>query len=180
MPNGQVYTTDEAIRTLHLEYNSAHEGEPLQLSVQSRHMSGSSFTMSTSGALSDIPSCDDFSTALSEVPSFSSDYPPPSDRNFPMSSTRLSPVASPRMTPQSRTDLVRTQSRGRASPLPRPHIRSAPYSVGASRNKRSSTDSSSTTASPLVAPIMDNQHAQKAFIAHQRQLFQASSQVKFD
>ena len=177
MPIGQAYTTDEAIPILDLKYNSAREGEPLQFGIQSRRMSGSSFTMSTSGALSDIPSCDDFSTALSEAPSFSSDYPPPSNRNSLMSSTHLSPVASPRMTPQSRTELVRTQSRGRASPSPRPHIRSAPYSVEASRNKRWSTGSYSTAASRRAAPFMYNQHAHETFMAHQRQLFQTPSQL---
>jgi hypothetical protein len=58
-----------------------------------------------------------------------------------MSSTQLSPVASPRLPPQHRTDLVRSQSRGRASPSPRPNMRTAPYSTDASRNKRWSTGS---------------------------------------
>lgn len=106
-------------------------------------MSGSSPTMSTSGGLSEMASCDDFSAALSEAPSFSSsDYPPTSNRTSLMSSTQLSPVPSPRLTPQSRPEQVRAQSRGRASPSPRPSKRSAPYSIEASRpNKRWSTGS---------------------------------------
>jgi hypothetical protein len=180
LPIGQAYTTDEAIPILDLKYNEAREGEHLQFGLQSRRMSGSSFTMSTSGALSDIPSCDDFSAALSEAPSFSSDYPPPSNRNSLMSSTHLSPVASPRMTPQSRTELVRTQSRGRASPSPRPHVRSAPYSVDSARNKRWSTGSYATAASRRVAPFMYNQHAHETFMAHQQAhpaMFMANQQM---
>lgn len=102
-----------------------------------------------------MPSYDDFSAALSEAPSFTSDYPPTSNRNSLMSSTQLSPVASPRMTPQSRSDLVRTQSRGRgASPSPRPGLRSAPYNADSSaRNKRWSTGSYGT-ANRRPAPFV--------------------------
>ncbi len=120
------------------------ESEPLNLGRPynpSRRFSGSSFTLSTTGGLSEMHSYEDFSATLSEAPSFTSDYPPPSNRNSLLSSTQLSPVASPRMTPQSRSELVRTQSRGRASPSPRPSMRSAPYSVESSRNKRWSTGS---------------------------------------
>jgi hypothetical protein len=180
LPIGHAYTTDEAIPVLDLKHGGAHEGEQIHFGMQSRRMSGSSFTMSTSGALSDIPSCDDFSTALSEAPSFSSDYPPPSNRNSLMSSTHLSPVASPRMTPQSRTELVRSQSRGRASPSPRPHVRSAPYSVESSRNKRWSTGSYSTPASRRVTPFMYNHQVTEPFMAHQHpnpSMFLASQQM---
>jgi hypothetical protein len=178
---GQAYTTDEAIPILDLRYQGAPpEGDSLNFDGghNPRRMSGSSFTMSTSGGLSDMPSYEDFSAALSEAPSFgseyppsnrnsmissssdypapsnrnsmisnSSDYPPTSNRNSLMSSTQLSPVASPRMTPQSRSELVRTQSRGRASPSPRPGMRAAPYSVESARNKRWSTGSYGTAPS---------------------------------
>ncbi|KKA28064.1 hypothetical protein TD95_003652 [Thielaviopsis punctulata] len=88
---------------------------------------------------------EDFSSALSEAPSLSSDYPPPSNRTSLLSScTQLSPVASPRLGPSGRNELVRTQSRGHASPSPRPGARSAPYSVDANRNKRWSTGSYGT------------------------------------
>lgn len=143
---GQAYTTDEAIPILDLRYHGMpmeNEGLNFEAGMNPRRMSGSSFTMSTSGGLSDMPSYEDFSAALSEAPSFTSDYPPLSNRNSMMSSTQLSPVASPRMTPQSRSELVRTQSRGRgASPSPRPGMRSAPYNVdNSARNKRWSTGS---------------------------------------
>ncbi|EFX00066.1 hypothetical protein CMQ_7068 [Grosmannia clavigera kw1407] len=153
---GQAYTTDEAIPILDLRYagGAAMDGEGLTFDsgLRPRRMSGSSFTMSTSGGLSDMPSYEDFSAALSDAPSYTSDYRPPSNRNSLMSST-LSPVASPRMTPQSRSELVRTQSRGRASPSPRPTVRSAPYSVDGSRtNKRWSTGSYATMPSRRSSP----------------------------
>ncbi|KFY15792.1 hypothetical protein V491_05548 [Pseudogymnoascus sp. VKM F-3775] len=139
---GQAYTTDECVPILDLRYNSGMDNDHLSLEnpYNSRRMSGSSFTMSTSGGLSDMTSYDEFSATLSEAPSFTSDYPPPSNRTSLMSSTQLSPVASPRMTPQNRSELVRTQSRGRASPSPRPSMRSAPYSID-NRSKRWSTGS---------------------------------------
>ncbi|KAI4870803.1 hypothetical protein F4820DRAFT_442672 [Hypoxylon rubiginosum] len=146
MSIGQAFTTDEAIPIIDLRYSGPHmdhEAMGFESNMNPRRMSGSSFTVSTTGGLSDMPSYEDFSAALSEAPSFTSDYPPPSNRNSLMSSTQLSPVASPRMTPQTRSDLVRTQSRGRgASPSPRPGMRSAPYTVDSSaRNKRWSTGS---------------------------------------
>lgn len=158
---GQAYTTDEAIPILDLRYSGPMDNEQMNLEngLNTRRMSGSSFTMSTSGGLSDMPSYEDFSTALSEAPSFASDYPPPSNRNSMMSSTQLSPVASPRMTPQSRSELVRTQSRGRgASPSPRPGVRSAPYSVDSSaRNKRWSTGSYGTMPNRRPSPFVYHQ-----------------------
>ncbi|KAK6207259.1 hypothetical protein LQW54_007343 [Pestalotiopsis sp. IQ-011] len=157
---GQALTTDDAIPILDLRYQGGAMEQDGGLNFDSglnhRRMSGSSFTMSTSGNLSDMPSYDEFSSALSEAPSFS-DYPPTSNRNSMMSSTQLSPVASPRMTPQSRSELVRTQSRGRgASPSPRPGtVRSAPYSVDSSaRNKRWSTGNYGTTPSRRPSPFV--------------------------
>lgn len=181
MSIGQAYTTDEAIPVLDLKYSNmapTQDSDPLNFDSQmnNRRMSGSSFTMSTSGALSDMPSYEDFSAALSEAPSFNSDYPPPSNRNSLMSSTHLSPVASPRMTPQSRSELVRTQSRGRASPSPRPGVRSAPYSVEGARNKRWSTGSYGTAPSRRPSPFM--YHAgHDNFAAQQRLSAQTSSPV---
>ncbi|KAJ1305041.1 hypothetical protein OPQ81_000081 [Rhizoctonia solani] len=118
--------------------------------------------MSTSGGLSDMTSYEDFSAALSDAHSFTSDYPPPSNRNSLMSSTQLSPVASPRMTPQSRSELVRTHSRGRASPSPRPGMRSAPYSVETGRNKRWSTGSYGTMSNRRPSPFV-YQHTPEAY-----------------
>ncbi|KAI0007809.1 hypothetical protein F4779DRAFT_487184 [Xylariaceae sp. FL0662B] len=163
---GQAYTADEAIPILDLRYSGSQmENDSMGFEPGlKRRMSGSSFTMSTTGGLSDMPSYEEFSAALSEAPSFTSDYPPPSNRNSLMSSTQLSPVASPRMTPQSRSDLVRTQSRGRgASPSPRPGMRSAPYSVdSSSRNKRWSTGSYGTTPNRRPSPFV-YQHPHDAY-----------------
>ncbi|EXF75289.1 hypothetical protein CFIO01_12381 [Colletotrichum fioriniae PJ7] len=172
---GQAYTTDEAIPVLDLRYQQ-QDNEPFNFDCgpNPRRMSGSSFTMSTSGALSDMPSYEDFSAALSEAPSFSSDYPPPSNRNSLMSSTQLSPVASPRMTPQGRSELVRTQSRGRASPSPRPGMRSAPYSVERGTTKRWSTGSYGTQQNRRQTPFVFHQ-GHDAFGAHQRMSSRHSS-----
>jgi hypothetical protein len=141
---GQAFTTDEHVPILDLSYQeNGTENEPSNddTNFNSRPLSGSSFTLSTTGGVSDMLSYDDFSATLSEAPSFSSDYPPLSNRNSLMSSTHLSPVPSPRMTPQNRSEVVRSQSRSRASPSPRPCMRSAPYSVDAARHKRWSTGS---------------------------------------
>ncbi|CAI4211459.1 unnamed protein product [Parascedosporium putredinis] len=175
---GQAYTTDEAIPILDLRYQSHHhsEGEPLCLdtNMNNRRMSGSSFTMSTSGGLSEMASYEDFSAALSEAPSFGSEYPPTSNRNSLMSSTQLSPVASPRMTPQSRSELVRTHSRGRASPSPRPGMRTAPYSVDAARNKRWSTGSYGPGPNRRPSPFVYHPGSE-LFAAHQRMSSRHSS-----
>ena len=156
---GQAYMLDEAIPVMDLRLsNPSVEGECLKIEdgcLNFRRMSGSSFSMSTNGALSEMTSLEDFSTGLSEEPSFSSEYPPPSNRNSLMSSTQLSPVASPRMTPLGRSELVRTQSRGRGtSPSPRPGVRSAPYSVDGSRIKRWSTESSGSMPSRRHSPFI--------------------------
>lgn len=168
MSMSQSYTTDEAVPVLDLRYSTpGMDNEPLGFdnAYNSRRMSGSSFTLSTTGPLSEIPSYDDFSTTLSEAQSYTSDYPPPSNRNSLMSSTQLSPVASPRMTPQNRSELVRTQSRGRASPSPRPSMRSAPYSTEGRVGKRWSTGSYAPTPNRRPSPFVYN-HAQEMFSAH--------------
>ncbi|XMA08563.1 hypothetical protein WAI453_001354 [Rhynchosporium graminicola] len=160
MGMGQAYTSDESAPILDLRYpGPGMDSDRLSLeqSYTSRRMSGSSFTMSTTGALSEMPSYEDFSTTLSEAPSFSSEYPPPSNRNSLMSSTQLSPVASPRMTPQNRSELVRTQSRGRASPSPRPSMRSAPYTMDSTRNKRWSTGSYAPLPNRRPSPFVYHQ-----------------------
>ncbi|KAL3428355.1 hypothetical protein PVAG01_01864 [Phlyctema vagabunda] len=156
MTIGQAYTTDEHVPILDLRYQGGQGIDSEQVNFDrayaSRRLSGSSFTLSTT--LSEMQSYEDFSTTLSEAPSFSSDYPPTSNRNSLMSSTQLSPVASPRMTPQNRSELVRTQSRGRASPSPRPSMRSAPYSIESTRGKRWSTGSYAPTPSRRPSPFV--------------------------
>lgn len=171
MPIGQALTTDEAIPIFDLDSHDPSQADyRYQLNfndaVDPRRISGSSFTMSTSGVLSDIHSYEDFSTAMSDAPSFCSDYPPPSNRNSWMSSTQLSPVASPRMSSQGRSELVRAQSRGRASPSPRPSARSAPYSIdGPRNNKRWSTG---TMSNRRHTPFM-YQGGTETQVVHQRE-----------
>ncbi|KAG9233989.1 hypothetical protein BJ875DRAFT_28040 [Amylocarpus encephaloides] len=160
MHMGQPFSTDESTPILDLRFpGPGMDSDRLSMdqSYSSRRMSGSSFTMSTTGALSEMPSYEDFSASLSEAPSFSSDYPPPSNRNSLMSSTQLSPVASPRMTPQNRSELVRTQSRGRASPSPRPSMRSAPYTMDSTRSKRWSTGSYAPLPNRRPSPFVYHQ-----------------------
>ncbi len=160
MNMGQAFGSDESAPILDLRYQGPGtdcDRLSFEQSYNSRRMSGSSFTLSTTGALSEMPSYEDFSATLSEAPSFSSDYPPTSNRNSLMSSTQLSPVASPRMTPQHRSELVRTQSRGRASPSPRPSMRSAPYSMDSSRSKRWSTGSYAPLPNRRPSPFVYHQ-----------------------
>ncbi|TVY86131.1 hypothetical protein LAWI1_G008945, partial [Lachnellula willkommii] len=160
MHMGQAFSTDESAPILDLRFSGpGMDSDRLSLepSYRSRRMSGSSFTMSTTGALSEMQSYEDFSTTLSEAQSYSSDYPPRSNRNSLMSSTQLSPVASPRMTPQHRSELGRTQSRGRASPSPRPSMRSAPYNMDSSRSKRWSTGSYAPAPNRRPSPFIYHQ-----------------------
>ncbi|KAI1812066.1 hypothetical protein GGS20DRAFT_578586 [Poronia punctata] len=165
MPIGQAFTTDEAIPVLDLRYPNTHvenDAMKLESGLKPRPISGSSFTVSTTG-LSDMPPYEEFSTTLSEAPSHSSDYPPPSNRNSLMSSTQLSPVASPRMPPQSRTDLVRAQSRGRGASPSRSIVRSPPYNVeNSARNKRWSTGSYATKSNRRPSPFVYH-HTHDAF-----------------
>ncbi|KAL7903153.1 hypothetical protein HDV64DRAFT_4898 [Trichoderma sp. TUCIM 5745] len=144
-PIGQAYTTDDSVSILDLRYSTPSQDNSDRLnldgSVASHRLSGSSYAVSTTGGLSDMPSYEDFSAALSDVRSLNSDYPPPSNRTSLMSSTQLSPVPSPRLTPQIRPEQVRTQSRGRASPSPRPSMRTAPYDITRGNKQRWSTGS---------------------------------------
>ncbi|KAK4149258.1 hypothetical protein C8A00DRAFT_47093 [Chaetomidium leptoderma] len=165
---GQAYTTDEAIPILDLRSGPPMDTDPAAFDgVNPRRMSGSSFTVSTSGGMSEMTSYEDFSTAFSDAPSLTSDYPPLSNRTSMISSTQLSPVASPRMTPQSRSELVRTQSRGRASPSPRPGVRAMPYSVESARNKRWSTGSYGTASNRRPSPFVYH-HPHDAYNVHAR------------
>lgn len=168
---GHAFSSDESISILDLKFQGHnHDGElPFNGQADPRRMSGSSFT---TGAMSDMTSYEDFSTTMSETPSFVSDYPLPSKRNSYISSTQLSPVASPRMTPQSRSELVRTASRGRASPSPRPGKRSAPYSVEAVKSKRWSTGSYATTPNRRTSPFIYSPH-QDAYGIHSRKNYHA-------
>lgn len=163
MTIGQAITTDEAIPVLDLRPSAFQLDHHYDQTFKSRPLSGSSFTMSTTGPLSEMTSFEDFSATMSDAHSFVSDYPPRSNRNSLMSSTQLSPVASPRMTPQTRSELVRTQSRGRASPSPRPTMRSAPYNMDSSRSKRWSTGSYATTPSRRQSPFVFNYGPQEMF-----------------
>ncbi|KAK2765559.1 hypothetical protein FQN54_008413 [Arachnomyces sp. PD_36] len=112
---------------------SDQESLPFDL-TSSRRPSASSYSMSSTGV---IPPFD--TSALSgypEISTYGSDYTPRS--SLALSSTPLSPLLSPRC-PQP--DISRTAStRSRASPSPRPCMRTAPYTLDGGR-KRWSTGS---------------------------------------
>ncbi|KHN99651.1 uncharacterized protein MAM_02504 [Metarhizium album ARSEF 1941] len=156
---GQAYTTDDAVPIIDLRYSTqSQEAASLSMEGEIRHrrLSNSSLTISTSEHMSDIPSSyDDYPAGLSEAPSYTSDYlSTASNRTSLMSSIQLSPVASPRTTPQSRPEQVRAQSRGRASPSPRPSVRSAPYTLEASKSQRWSTGSYALTTEHRHSPMI--------------------------
>ncbi|OAQ70077.1 hypothetical protein VFPPC_13298 [Pochonia chlamydosporia 170] len=176
-PIGQAYTTDEAVPIIDLRYSSqSQDGANLSMDggIHGRRLSNSSLTISTSEPLSDVPSSyDDFPAGLSEAPSYASDYlSTASNRTSLMSSIHLSPVASPRANPQSRSDQVRTQSRGRASPSPRPSARSAPYSLEGSKSQRWSTGSYAPTQNRRHSPMVYH-GAQDGYVSHQRMSLQS-------
>ncbi|ATY64170.1 conserved fungal [Cordyceps militaris] len=157
-PIGQAYTTDESIPIIDLRFSqSRHELGSSYSDHTANRRPDSSIGMSTPTAFSDMPATcgggDDGSTTLSEAPTFS-DYGTLSNRTSLMSTTHMSPVGSPRLTPQSRPDQMRAQSRGRASPSPRPSMRSAPYSTEGLRNTtRWSTGSQNVGQGRLQSPF---------------------------
>ncbi|PNP59322.1 hypothetical protein FNYG_14937 [Fusarium nygamai] len=162
-------TPDEAIPVLTLKQGTLVEEDLVAIVDCSKQhqMPGSSFSPSTSSAFSDMP-LDDFSAVLSEVPSFGSDYPPPSNRTPMMSAARFWTVDSPRTDPQSRTAPVRTRNRSRgASPSPRPsNVRFAPYSVKGPRLERWSNGTGNTSASRKPAQY-DYHPCQDVYNGHQ-------------
>ena len=117
-----AYARDEHEPSLVVDHQVQHGQSYFEELTDPRNLSGSC-TVSTSEPSSDMH-----------------DYPPASSHNSLMGSMPLSPVASPRLPLQGRSNLVRTSSRGCASPSPRPGMRSAPYSTEP-RNKRWSTGS---------------------------------------
>lgn len=134
--------SDEHNTIINLSQFPTSLDEPINLQSHPnpRRQSGSSF-VSSAGPMNDPPDASSYPETLS----YTSDYTPQSSLNI--SSTPLSPVRSPRRTPQ---DMVRTSSRTRASPSPRPSMRSNQYSLDAVRNKQSSTGS--YTSSPAKRP----------------------------
>lgn len=177
-PIGQAYTTDEAVPIIDLRFsNHRQELESLNNDYDLNRRSASSMTVSTTGPLSDIPSYDDFTNSnTSDAPGFS-DYPPLSNRTSLMSSTHLSPVASPRASLQNQTrpEVMRSQSRGRASSSPRPSARSAPYSLDAARGgARWSTGSYNNSQARRQSPFSYGVH-QDTSNSMQRASLQAPS-----
>jgi hypothetical protein len=142
MTIGQAFTTDEHT-PLDLRYSTPIDGENNNddVNFDSKRYSDSSFALSVNGAVSDVTAYEDFSTTVSEAFSWNSEYPTFSNRTSLLSTAQLSPVASPRVPVQNRYELVRTQSRGRATPSPRHSMRAVPYSMDATRSKRWSTGS---------------------------------------
>lgn len=118
--------------------------EPINLQAASyaRRQSSSSF-VSSAGPMNDPPDVSSYPENLS----YTSDYTNHSSLN--MSSTPLSPVPSPRCTPQ---EMVRASSRPRASPSPRPSMRSNAYAIDAMRNKRASTGSFTSSPAKRSSP----------------------------
>ncbi|KAM4057101.1 hypothetical protein HRG_003949 [Hirsutella rhossiliensis] len=150
-PIGQAYTTDDAVTILDLRYpDSTQDGQPLNLdgSLNRRKMSGSSLT-----AMSDLPPYEDFSAALSEAPSYGSDYPATSNRN--------------------------SMIRGRATPSPRPSMRSVPYSIEGSKNQRWSTGSYAPTQGRRQSPFVYNNGSPEVYGVPQRMSYQGPSPANF-
>ena len=123
----------------------------LQATSYPRRQSSSSF-VSSAGPMNDPPDASSYPEPLS----YTSDYTPQGSLHVP--STPLSPVpSSPRCTAQ---DTVRATSRTRATPSPRPSMRSNPYSLDAVRNKQASTGSFMSSpakrSSPYSYPVSDS------------------------
>ena len=135
MPVGQAYTNEDAVSAIDLYYHPTSLEQLDHRSLIENRMSGSVFSDTPSGTLSDLNSFE-----VAEVPLGSTaEYRPSPDRTSLMSAT-FSPVTSPRLASQGRRDLSRTSSRGRTSP-PRTNTRSAPYTIESRSNKRWSTGS---------------------------------------
>lgn len=106
-----------------------------------RRQSSSSFALSSNGALADLPPFDDFPS--SETASYTHDAPSWNTHNQDHTNHLLSPLVSPRRS----HDISRSNSRTRASP----NIRSSPYSLDSTRNKRWSTGMYTPTSTPFGA-----------------------------
>lgn len=105
----------------------------------SRRMSESTFSMSSTGPMAEVPSLEDF-------PASDMSYISDCDwNNLEPAKTLLSPMASPRP-PQH--DTLRTSSRSRASPIPHNNMRTSPYTMETNRNKRWSTGTYASTPAP--------------------------------
>lgn len=144
-----ITSTDENTPIINLGKGTGTLDEPLNLDTSfSRRYSGSSLVSST-GAQNEVPD----TSAYSEVPSYASDYTPRSSLN--LSATALSPVPSPRY-PHHTQDIIRTGSRSRASPSPRPSVRVAPYTLDSGRNKRWSTGCFGSSPARRNSPFVCN------------------------
>lgn len=158
--NGMLHN-DEDTPIIDLRQYGNFDGEDSQGTFNgnlSRRMSESSFSMSSTGPMAEVPSYDDFTSSVagSERLSFISDsdvwggLEPPST---------CSPTASPR---HSFHESLKASSRSRASPTPAYSVRSSPYSMDSTRSKRWSTG---TYATPAPAPqrhsmnAMNNRHS---------------------
>ncbi|KAG6030352.1 hypothetical protein E4U40_007951 [Claviceps sp. LM458 group G5] len=174
-PICQAYTTDEGVPIIDLRFSNQEQeasGLVLEAGMNKRRFSGSSLAVSGSEPLSDIPSTyDDFPASMSEAPSYATDYLPTSNRTSLMSSIHLSPVASPGGNSHSRHDQVRAQSRGHASPSPRPSVRSAPYTLDGHETQRWSTGSYTSMQNRQYTPLVYH-HPGQAYGASQRMSLQ--------
>jgi hypothetical protein len=144
---GQAFPSEEAVSVLDFGYQGLQFDQSVNMANPNR-FSGSSMSMSTTGALSDINSYDGASSFSEAQVSYGSEYRPLSTQTSLMSAP-LSPVTSPRLPSHVRRDLTRTMSRSRASP-PRSSARSAPYTIEV-RSKRWSTG---TYGTPQQQPVL--------------------------
>lgn len=162
---------DEDVPILDLRYPGFESHDAPSSPYGSRSMSVSPFEVFPSGALANMPSYEEFSAVLPNLPS---DYPQSPYRGNSRSnsmrsftSTQLSPVASPRMTPHNRP---RLSSRGRKNisrsgsvnsiqsesgtrSNRRPSSFSFSHSVDMTSKKRRSTSRASSTGSGRSGPV---------------------------
>jgi len=139
--NQSLITTDEDTPIIDLRQYNSYEPETSQDTYRnslSRRMSESSFSMSSTGAMAEVPS-------LEEFPTSDMSYLSDCDwNNLEPAKSLLSPMASPRPP----HDAVRASSRSRASPNPHNNMRSSPYTMETNRNKRWSTGTYTSTPAP--------------------------------
>ena len=151
------------------------EVEPLHNILKQQRISGSSFTFSTSGTLSDVASLDDFPSVPSETQSFSSDAqvpepPPPSNNTSDKHYQRT--ISPSRPARQDLSIFVRDRSRTRVSPSPATIARSVPYSMDSSRSKRWSAGS---CGNPAYSQPMPPQYGLDAGYSHSMAPYDAST-----
>ncbi|KAL9094461.1 MAG: hypothetical protein Q9165_003311 [Trypethelium subeluteriae] len=113
-----------------------------------KRMSGSSFSMSTTG---------DFSSIEDLQPSESIAHTSEWESTFDPASTWMSPITSPRNS-QLPFDQSRRGSRSRASPASQHNVRASPYGMGSDRSKRWTIGTSVPTSGLSNAHSVNHMH----------------------